>query len=218
MGKMRLDVFLVQEGYCESRNKAQDLIAKGFVIVNDKVAQKANMEINPTDNIVLQEQLLYVSRAGYKLLAAIENFHLDFHNKVVLDIGASTGGFSDCSLQHGAQKVYCVDVGTQQLHPRLQQDHRIVDLSPLNIKDLQAHHFHEPIDVVVSDLSFISSKYMFAALARCPLKKDTLVVSLIKPQYELSPQIVAKHKGVVKDPRYHEQAIQQVCAYAAQAG
>ncbi len=218
MKKERLDVYLVNSGYCESRNKAQDLISKGFVQVNQKIVNKSNFEVIEGDDVVLNNNLLYVSRAGYKLLAAIEEFHLDFKDKVVLDVGASTGGFSDCAIQHGATKIYCVDVGTNQLHPKIKDHPAVIDLSPLNIKDLDETYFSDTIDIVVSDISFISSKYMFAALTRCPLKKGALIVSLIKPQYELSPQIIAKHKGVVKDPQYHQQAIKQVVGYAQSNG
>ncbi len=214
MNKERLDLFLVKNNYCESRNKAQELIAQQKVLVNGEVATKSNMDVNSNDVIEIIEPLPFVSRAGLKMLKAIETWNLDLKDKVVLDVGASTGGFSDCCLQHGAKKVYCLDVGTDQLHESLKNNPKVVDLSPINIKELNQSLIAEPIDYVVSDLSFISSKFMFAALNTITLDKDVKVISLIKPQFELSPEIVGKNNGVIKEPKYHQEAILKVIQYA----
>ncbi len=214
MNKERLDLFLVKNNYCESRNKAQELITQQKVLVNQVIATKPNMDVDINDNIELLENLPFVSRAGLKMLKAIESWDLDLKDKVVLDVGASTGGFSDCCLQHGAKKVYCLDVGTDQLHESIKKNPKVVDLSPINIKDLNQSLIAEPIDYVVSDLSFISSKFMFNAINNIALAKDVKIISLIKPQFELSPEIVGKNNGVVKEPKYHQEAINKVIQYA----
>lgn len=214
---MRLDEYLVINHQLKSRNLAKETIKNGHVLVNGIVCTKPSLEIT-TQHIEITNILPYVSRAGLKLAKAIEHFHLDLKNKIILDVGASTGGFTDCCLQNGAQLVYAVDVGTDQLDSKLVHDKRVVNLSNTNIKDLDDSIIHHPIDVVVSDLSFISSKYMFEALKRLTLTEDCTIISLIKPQFELSPSIINKHHGKVLEKKYWDEAINKCKSYAIANG
>ncbi len=203
---MRLDEYLVEKKLIKSRNLAKDTIKKGCVLVDGLVVTKPSLDIS-NQSVEVTKVLQYVSRAGLKLEKALETFKIDVKGKVVLDVGASTGGFSDCCLQKGAIKVYAVDVGTNQLDNKLLKDKRIVNMENLNIKDLNNSIINETIDIVVSDISFISSKYMFEALRKINLTPDCVVISLIKPQFELSPEIIAKHNGKVVEQKHLDQAI-----------
>lgn len=218
MKKERLDLFLYHHQYCASRNKAQALIKNQKILVNNIVIDKVNYLVDENDEIKINEKVQYVSRGAYKLKAIIEHYNIDLNNKIVLDIGASTGGFSDYCLKNNAKKIYCVDVGANQLDASLKNNQKIVDLSPLNIKNLTSEIIKEEIDLIVSDLSFISSKYMFEAIHKLPLKKNIYIISLIKPQFELDQKIVSKHKGVIKDKKYYEIAIDKVKQYAKNYG
>lgn len=214
---MRLDEYLVNQKNIKSRNVAKQLIIDNYVYVNNDVCNKPSYHVKDNDLIdVKSNHLKFVSRAGYKLEHAIKFFNIDFKNKVVVDVGASTGGFSDCSLKYGAIKVYAIDVGTNQLDNKLLNDQRIVNLSNTNIKDINSKIINEEIDIVVSDISFISSKYMFENIVNLNLKKDCVLISLIKPQFELTKTILNKNKGKVIDKIYHQQAIDNVVVYAKQ--
>ncbi|HEX4957393.1 MAG TPA: TlyA family RNA methyltransferase [Lacibacter sp.] len=212
---MRLDVYLVQQQFFPSREKAKQAIAEGTVLVNQQPAAKAGMEIHATDHIEVtaHELLKYVSAGGWKLEKAIHDFHFDFSNKTVLDIGASTGGFTDCALQHGASLVYAVDVGSNQLHPSLQQHPRIISLEQTNIKDFPLPQL---VDVVVMDVSF-TSQVPVLALIPSFLKEEGVLISLIKPQFELDQKIKFTN-GIVTNEKLRQQAVEKVIAAAASCG
>ncbi len=210
---MRLDEYLVEKKLVKSRNLAKETIKKGCVLVNGLICTKPSLDIL-NQSVEVTQVLQYVSRAGLKLEKALETFQISVRDKVILDVGASTGGFSDCCLQNGAKKVYAIDVGTNQLDAKLIHDNRVVNIENLNVKDLNDTIIAETIDIVVSDISFISSKYMFEAIRRINLSDDCIVISLIKPQFELSPEIVAKHNGKILEQKYWDQAIQSCKQYA----
>lgn len=210
---MRLDEYLVNKHNIESRNKATKLIESGFVLINNIVVNKKNYIMKENDKVQIVDDIKYVARSGYKLEYAIETFKIDCHDKIIIDIGASTGGFSDVCLQNGAKKVFCVDIGKDQLHHKIANNENVVILDKTNVKNLSTKLINEEIDIVVSDISFISSKYMFKAIKNLRLKKNANIISLIKPQFELDNKIVSKQKGFVSE-RFHQQAIDNVCNYA----
>ncbi|ACN99200.1 TlyA family RNA methyltransferase [Sulfurihydrogenibium azorense] len=202
--KERIDKLLVDKGLVETREKAQALIMSGVVFVNNQKIDKPGTKI-PTDaNIHIKEKIPYVSRGGFKLEKGIKVFNLDVKDKVCLDIGSSTGGFTDCLLQNGAKKVYAVDVGKNQLHEKLRSDPRVVSIEEFNARYLSKKEIPEEIDIVVADVSFISITKILPNICDI-LKEDFKGVILIKPQFELSKKEVKN--GVVKDPSLHEKAI-----------
>lgn len=205
--KERIDKVLVDKGLVESREKAQALVMSGVVFVNNQKVDKSGTKIPIDANIEIKEKLPYVSRGGFKLEKALKVFNLDVKDKVCLDIGASTGGFTDCLLQNGAKKVYAVDVGKHQLHEKLRKDPRVVSVEEFNARYLTKNQIPEPIDILVSDVSFISITKILPNI--CNLLKDEFTgVILIKPQFELSKKEV--RDGVVKDKTLHEKAIKSV--------
>lgn len=207
---MRLDVFLVERQLLLSREKAQLAIAAGLVLVNDIVARKTAQQISPTDVVqLLAPPLAYVSKGGDKLAKALQVFAYDCHNKTVLDIGASTGGFTDCVLQAGAQKVYAVDVGSGQLVASLRENPKVVVLENTHIKDLTAANIdHAAIDLVVIDVSFISlSQVLGLLLPFC--QAHTHIISLIKPQFEAG-QTNIRRGGIVTSPNVHISVIKNL--------
>ncbi|RMD45835.1 MAG: TlyA family RNA methyltransferase [Aquificota bacterium] len=205
--KERLDKLLVEKGFVESREKAQRLIMSGVVFVNGQKVDKPGTKVPVDSDIFVKEKEKYVSRGGYKLEKAINVFHPDIKGKVCVDIGSSTGGFTDCLLQHGAKKVYAVDVGTHQLHEKLRNREDVVVLEKTNARYLTEKEIPEKVECFVSDVSFISILKIMPNL--CSLIKDFAEgVILIKPQFELSREEVKG--GVVKDPLLHEKAIKKV--------
>ena len=215
--KTRLDAALVERGLCTGRDRAKGVIMAGQVYVNRQKADKPGMTVSPQDEIELRgDQLAYVSRGGLKLEKAIKEFDLRLQDLICADIGASTGGFTDCMLQNGAKKVYAVDSGSGQLSPKLKTDHRVIDLEKTNFRYITEKEIPERADFASADVSFISLKYILPALS--PLLKDGgSAVCLIKPQFEAGRENVGK-KGVVKDQRVHIKVIKNVCSYAVQAG
>lgn len=213
---IRLDELLKLKKIVESRNKAMTLIKENMVEVNSKIINKPSLKFYITDDIKLLNNLKYVSRAGVKLESIINDLKIEIKNKTILDIGSSTGGFSDVCLQKNAKKIYCIDIGADQLHHKIKEDKRVIDLSPLNIKNLNRDIIKDEIDIIVSDLSFISSTFMFEAINKINLSKDIHIITLIKPQFELTKEIINRHKGAVKDPKYHQVAIDRVvsCAHS----
>lgn len=192
----RLDVFLTENNYFESRNKATQAILAGAISVNDEAQTKPSFLVEENSAIkILKQTDKYVSRAGYKLEAAIANFGIDFSGKVVLDIGASTGGFTDCALQHGAKKVFAVDTGSSQLHKSLTSDKRVVNLEKTNAIDLEQKYF-DKADIIVCDVSFVSGVYLFQKIG-AKIKSGTPIIWLIKPQFECGKRIMSKFKGVI---------------------
>lgn len=216
---MRLDEFLVKYKNIESRNKAVQLIENNCVMIKNKICNKKNYQLCEDDinNLIINQDLKYVSRAGYKLECATNNFKINFKNKIVMDVGASTGGFCDFCLQNGVKKVYCIDVGTNQLNDKIKKNPKVVNYEKTNIKDINQCMFNEPIDIVVNDISFISSKYMFEAIKKIKLSSDFNLITLIKPQFELNNEIVSKKQGYV-DKKYHQLAIDNVIKYAVDNG
>ncbi len=209
---MRIDQYLVANNYYESRNKAQDAISKGAIKVNGIIAKKPSMDILDTDTIeIVFESMEYVSRGGYKLKKAIEEFNLDFKDSIVLDIGSSTGGFTDCALQHGASLVYAVDVGSNQLHNTLRKDSRVISIENMNILEFNTDvHFN----YLVMDVSFVSISHILPAILRY-LDDTNILVCLIKPQFEAGKMI---GKGVIKNPKIHLEVISNVNRYLNEAG
>ncbi len=196
---MRIDVYLTEKGYCKSRSKASQAIAQGRVLLNGVPVQKASLPVLENDEVfVLQPKTEYVSRAGYKLEAALKAFDVSVQGKTVLDIGASTGGFTDCVLQNGAAFVYAVDVGSGQLDERLLADERVCSRENTNARYLQKSDFDRPIDLIVLDVSFISQKLLYPSIADI-LPSGACLISLIKPQFELGKANIGKG-GLVRDP------------------
>ena len=208
---------LVQRGHAASREKAKAVIMAGCVYVNGQKEDKAGTTFDENAKIEVRGSTLkYVSRGGLKLEKAMTHFGVTLDQKVCMDVGASTGGFTDCMLQNGAKKVYAVDSGSGQLSPKLKSDPRVVDLEKTNFRYITEKEIPERADFASADVSFISLKYILPALS--PLLKDGgSAVCLIKPQFEAGRENVGK-KGVVKDPRVHIKVIKNVCSYAVQAG
>ncbi len=211
-------MWLVQNGYFESREKARFAIESGVVEVNGKVVSKPAFALNETDAVaIVGEALRYVSKGGLKLEKAITAFALDFKDKIVLDIGASTGGFTDCVRQHGAKLVYAVDVGTDQLHSSLRNQPDIHSLEGLHIRDLTADHLQNQLaDVIVIDVSFISLAQIFPHISKF-LTETGYVVGLIKPQFELGFKRRLK-KGIIKEDQMRQEVLERVRTYTAENG
>lgn len=203
---MRLDLYLTEQKLTESRTKAKSLIEGSLVMVNDKIITKCSFDVSDTDTVkIIGDNCPYVSRGGLKLEAAIKTFNLDFKNKVILDIGASTGGFTDCSLQHGAKLVYAVDVGSNQLHHSLLDNPKVVSMEKTNVKDLK--ELPNRIDYVVMDVSFVSVEYLLPFIYKF-IKEAEGFVLLIKPQFELGH--IKLKNGVVKDSKTHLRVIENI--------
>lgn len=211
---VRLDLLLVERGLAESRSLAQRLIRAGEVLVDGQLADKPGADVAEDADISLKAKPRFVSRGGEKLAAALAQFPVDVAGKVAADIGASTGGFTDCLLQHGAAKVYAIDVGYGQLAWELRQDARVVVMERVNARYLAA--LPEPVDVIVSDVSFISLRIVYATAVSW-LKPGGTVVSLIKPQFEAGREHVGKG-GVVRDPAVHRRVLETVTAEMAALG
>jgi 23S rRNA (cytidine1920-2'-O)/16S rRNA (cytidine1409-2'-O)-methyltransferase len=211
--KERLDKLLLDRGLAPSRERARSLIMAAQVVVNDHVADKAGQMVRADAEIRIKGDVLpYVSRGGLKLQRALDEFGLDVTGLVALDVGASTGGFTDCLLQRGAKKVYAVDVGYGQLAWKLRQDERVVSMEKVNIRYLTADKLAEIPDLAVIDASFISlDKVLPATMAL--LRDNGLIVAVIKPQFEVGRGEVGKG-GVVRDPAKHREVIEGVRALA----
>lgn len=214
--KKRLDVYLVENNFFTTREKAQIEIKNGSVCVDKKVVNKPSFCVDNNMSVeIVGEFLKYVSRAGLKIEKAQQFFNINFLNKVVLDIGASTGGFTDFCLQNGAKKVFAVDVGTNQLHEKLKNDKRVVCLENTDIRTLKT--LPEQIDIAVCDVSFISLTKIGEAVSGL-LENNKCFLALIKPQFECGLQIAKKYHGVIKDDKIHAECIQKVTSYFATIG
>ncbi len=215
--KIRLDQYVFNEGYAESRQRAQALIMSGIVYVNNQKADKSGTMIKETDKVEVRgKDLKYVSRGGLKLEKAINEYQFDLNEKICMDIGASTGGFTDCMLQNGATKVYSVDVGYGQLAWKLRTDERVINLEKTNIRNVDDELIKEKIDFFSVDVSFISLKHIFPVAFKIS-KEDVLGVCLIKPQFEAGREKVGK-KGVVRDSLVHKEVIINVMQFAKDNG
>ncbi len=225
MTKTRLDLLLVERGLAESRAKAQALVMAGQVRIAGQVADKPSQTIAGDVDVVVDAGPRFVSRGGDKLLAALKTFPVNPAGLTCADVGASTGGFTDCLLQHGAAKVYAIDVGKGILHWKLRSDPRVVVMEETNARFVES--LPEPVHLVVCDASFISLRILLPVIRNWftlpPLPPfsgktggDALV--LIKPQFEAGRRESAKHKGVIRDPEVHRRVLSEVLAFAQQTG
>ncbi len=209
MAKQRLDVALVEQGFAESREKAKVLIMSGIVYVNNQKSDKAGNTVKPEDKIEVRGAALkYVSRGGLKLEKAMEVFPIALQGCVCADIGASTGGFTDCMLQNGAEKVYAIDVGYGQLAWKLRTDERVVNMERTNFRYVTREEIPEELDFASVDVSFISLSLILPVM-RALLKSKGSAVCLIKPQFEAGRENVGK-KGVVRDKNVHIAVIEKI--------
>ena len=217
MKKIRLDQLVFDLGLAESRERAKTTVMSGLVFVNGQRADKPGMQVSPDIKVEVKGTALpYVSRGGLKLEKALKVFPIDVNDKVCIDCGASTGGFTDVLLKNGAAKVYSVDVGYGQLAWSLRNDERVVNMERTNIRYISSELIPEPLDICVMDLSFISVKLVLPAV--CALLKDNAqLVCLIKPQFEAGREEVGK-KGVVRDKAVHLSVIESVLSFAPTVG
>ena len=211
-----MDVWLVEQGLAESRSQAQRLVMAGQVRVNGQVVDKPAAQVEAHDCLEIEKKPRFVSRGGEKLEAALQAFTLSVSGKVCADVGASTGGFTDCLLQHGASRVYALDVGKGILDWKLRQDARVVVMESTNARNVP--RLPEPVDLVTIDASFISLKILFPVVKGWLAQPSSEVVCLVKPQFEAGRRIVARGKGVVRDPNTHRLVLLDVLSFAAQSG
>ena len=217
--KQRLDVLLVDKGLAPSREKAKALVMSGAVYIREEKALKASQMVPEKDWEELQVRGKvhpFVSRGGLKLQKALEVFPIKAAGKTAIDVGASTGGFTDCLLQKGARKVYAVDVGYGQLDWRLRQDERVVVMERCNARAMEKDWFQDALELAVMDVSFISIKLILPALVKC-LEPGAQLVTLIKPQFEAGRDKVGK-KGGVRDAKVHLEVVEEAVAFAAACG
>jgi 23S rRNA (cytidine1920-2'-O)/16S rRNA (cytidine1409-2'-O)-methyltransferase len=214
---MRLDIALVERGLCESREKAQRAILAGRVLVNKQIARKASDPVKPDAEVELAAPEKYVSRGGHKLEAGLDFFHIDVKGAVAVDVGASTGGFTDCLLQRGAARVFAVDVGRGQLAWKLRQDPRVVVMEKTNARTLRREQFPAPFDgadIVVADCSFISLEKILPAAIEL-LRDSGKILALVKPQFEAGKAEADKGAGVITDPAIHRRVLDSLEKWAA---
>ena len=214
MGKKRLDVLLVERGLVESRERGKRLIMAGQVLVEGRVVDKPGAKVPVDADIRLRAKLPYVSRGGIKLAAALEAFGVDVEGAVAADVGASTGGFTDCLLQRGARRVYAIDVGYGQLAWRLRRDPRVVVMERTNVRYLDS--LPEPVDLATVDVSFISLELVLPKVMGW-LKPGGEIIALIKPQFEAGREKVGKG-GVVRDPEVHRAVLGKILGWAVDHG
>ena len=214
----RLDQALVERGLCDSREKAKRLILAGQVRINGQSAKKPSDNVREGDILSLDAPEKFVSRGGHKLEHALEHFQLNVTGLTTIDIGASTGGFTDCLLQHGAEKVFAVDVGQGQLAWKLRQDKRVVVMEKTNARFLKPENFPAPADLVVADCSFISLTKILPPTVPL-LKPGGQILALIKPQFEAGKAEVDKGRGVITDTAIHDRVLAELRDFvSAQAG
>jgi len=215
MAKVRLDVLLVERRLAESRAKAQAMIMAGQVRVTDQVILKPATSVSVDSTVTIDSGPRFVSRGGEKLEAALEAFHMDVTGWVCADVGASTGGFTDCLLQRGATKVYAIDVGKGILHWKLRNDPRVVVMEETNARYVES--LPEPVSLVTVDASFISLKILLPVIRRWKEERGE-IVALIKPQFEAGKKDVARGDGVIRDPEIHKQVLLDVLGFAHTEG
>ena len=210
MMKIRLDVYLTTKGFFKSRTYSQKAIGSGEVSLNGAVVKKSSVLVDDNDKIdVISKAPEFVGRGGYKLKSAITNFSLNINGLVCADLGASTGGFTDCLLQNGAKKVYAVDVGRDQLDEKLKDDNRVLNIEGMNVRDIDENTFDERMDFVCADLSFISLSYASKPI-KSILKPNGEAVVLVKPQFEAGKSALNK-KGIVKNKKDHIYSLNKIC-------
>ena len=222
MPKNRLDVLLVERGLADSRAKAQALIMAGQVRVNDQVALKPATATDTKSTLTVDSGPRFVSRGGEKLDAALEQFGIDVKDFVCADVGASTGGFTDCLLQRGATKVYAIDVGKGILHWKLRNYARVIVMEETNARHVES--LPEPVSLVTVDASFISLKILLPVIKKWDFgdesekNKEGAILALIKPQFEAGKKDVSRGDGVIRDPEIHKQVLLDVLAFAKNEG
>lgn len=215
--KKRLDVWLVEKGLAESRSQAQRLIMAGRVRVGQTIAEKAGQMVDAGTEIEIIQPARFVSRGGEKLEAALTAFGIsDLRGKVCVDVGASTGGFTDCLIQHGAARVFAIDVGYGVLHWRLRRDERVVVMERTNARYVKG--FGEKIDLVTIDASFISLKILLPVVRQWFGEQNGEVIALIKPQFEAGQQEAARGEGVIRDPQVHRQVLKEMVEFCQREG
>ena len=214
MAKQRLDMLLVERGLAGSRERAKRMIMAGEVLVDNQKVDKAGATVKAEAEIrLLGSDIPYVSRGGLKLAKAMQEFGVEITGKRCADIGASTGGFTDCMLQNGAVQVFAIDVGYGQLAWKLRTDERVVNIERTNLRYISEAEIPEPLDLAVMDVSFISIRLVLPAVQKL-LKDGADLICLIKPQFEAGREAVGK-KGVVRDPLVHKEVIRQILDFAA---
>ncbi len=209
MAKVRIDKYLVEHDYFETREKAKRSIMAGIVLVNDMPVYKAGDMFDPEKikEVRIKGDICpYASRGGLKLKKAIDTFNLDMKDKVMLDVGASTGGFTDCALKHDVEKVYALDVGTNQLIYRLREDGRVLVFEQTNFRTIDDDFFDTKFDFITMDVSFISTKLLIENVSN-NLKDDGLFICLIKPQFEAGKDVQRNNKGVITDKAVHNKVV-----------
>lgn len=215
--KTRIDSLLVERGFAESRQRAQAMILAGVVLAGDRVIDKAGTLLNQDVAIRIKGNANpFVSRGGLKLQGALQAFSLSVHNLVALDVGTSTGGFTDCLLQAGAKKVYAIDVGYGQLAWKLRNDPRVVNIERTNVRFYDGTGITDGIDIAVIDVSFISLSLVIPPVMKL-IKDDALILCLVKPQFEAGRKEVGK-RGVVKDPLIHERVLEEMGTFCRGIG
>lgn len=219
--KKRLDQILVERNLAESKNKAQSLIMAGQVFVDGHISDKAGRLTSDDVEVIIKNSFPYVSRGALKLEKAYQEFHLDFGGKTVCDIGSSTGGFTDFALQHGATKVFAVDVGTGQLAQKIREDKRVVVMERTDFRNVI---LLEPINIFVCDVSFISLKKIIPKVteiirnSKLENQNSTELVLLIKPQFEAGAKDVSKGKGIIRDESLRQQIVEDIQSFAKEEG
>lgn len=211
---MRLDIFISSEMRICSREKARYYIKNGDVSVNGTVIEKPSYDVSEKDGIEIRDSIGFVGKGGLKLKKAIESFRLNFFDKTVLDVGASTGGFTDCALQNGAKKVYAVDVGHGQLDPKLASNDRVVNFEGRNILDISPENI-DKTDIVVSDVSFVSIKKILFHISNF-IDEYGQIICLVKPQFEVGKKRLKN--GVVSDEKTHVEVVSDILDYAESLG
>ncbi len=211
MKNYRLDVYLHDKGYADSREKSKQLILNNSVYVDDKLITKASYMVNDDINIKITNTLNYVSRGYIKIEKAVQKFNLNIKNKTAADIGASTGGFTDYLLKHGAKSVYAIDVGCNQLHNSLKNNSQVINLENTNFRYIDTSIFTDSIDIVTVDVSFISLKYILPKIVEIS-HYNTDIVVLIKPQFEAGKQNIGK-KGIIKKREVHLEVLNNLNNY-----
>jgi 23S rRNA (cytidine1920-2'-O)/16S rRNA (cytidine1409-2'-O)-methyltransferase len=214
--RKRLDTLLVERGLAESRQKAQAMILAGEIEIDGRKAEKAGVQVEPTAALAVHSRLQkYVSRGGFKLEGALEDFRVSVDGRVCLDVGSSTGGFTDCLLQQGAARVYALDVNTDQLAWKLREDPRVITIKK-NARELKAGDVGQAVDLVAIDVSFISVKKVLPGAYACVKPAADLLI-LVKPQFELERGDVGKG-GIVRDKKLHDRAVADVSQAAIELG
>ena len=214
----RLDQYLVEHGLVETRNKAAWMIEQGWVYINGKVQAQKSYKVSATDRVELRpDRRIYVSQGGYKLEKAIREFNLDFTGTCIMDVGASTGGFTDCALQHGAARVVAIDIGEGQLHPLLAKDERVTSLEKTDIRNIEPadlpvqYPINIGFDFILVDVSFISLEFVFPFLQKF-MAPGVRVVALLKPQFEQAERRKHKH-GIIKSEKVRLSALEKIQAH-----